>query len=165
LITRLFDDGTWARLLLVKERQPVEEHRLYQAGPPQHELGVELGETIQLLGYDLDCDQQAAFCTVDLYWQALKRMDKSYTAFAQLIGQDGMVRSQVDSVPHGGGYPTFWWLPGEIVIDSFSIPLPGDIEQDATFRLIAGLYNASTGVRLPATGSGADYVELGSVPR
>jgi uncharacterized membrane protein len=163
LVTRLFDDGTWARLLQVQDGQPVEERRLYNVDPPQHELGADLGGMIRLLGYDLDCDERPATCTLDLYWQAVGTIDRSYTVFAQLIGQQGIVRSQVDSVPQGGGYPSFWWLPGEIVIDSLSIPMPEDASPDATYHLITGLYDAGTGARLSVTGSGADYVDLGTV--
>jgi len=33
----------------------------------------------------------------------------------QLLDPAGVVSAQVDSVPQGGGYPTNWWLPDEIV--------------------------------------------------
>ena len=163
LVIRLFDEDTWARLLQVADGQPVEERRVYDVDPPQHPLDADLDGRIHLQGYDLDCSERTAACTLDLYWQAVERLDDSYTVFAQLIGPGGIVRSQVDSLPQGGGYPTFWWLPGEVVVDTLSIPLPRDAAEDPTYRLIVGLYDSDTGARVPVLGTGADFVELGPI--
>lgn len=95
---------------------------------------------------------------VTLYWQAVERMDTGYTVFVQLLDEQGRVRAQVDSAPRGGGYPTFWWLPGEIVADAVSVEIPADL--DGAYRIIAGLYDPATGGRLRVAGSGADFVEL-----
>jgi hypothetical protein len=94
-------------------------------------------------------------------------MDTNYTVFVQILDPTGQVRAQVDSVPQGGGYPTIWWLPGEVITDPLTLELPPDIPQDTAYRLIVGLYDPVTGERLTilgsATGSvetGADFVEL-----
>jgi hypothetical protein len=69
----------------------------------------------------------------------------------------------VDSVPQEGGYPTIWWLPGEVVADRLTLDLPVDAPQGAEYRLIVGLYDPATGERLPVADTGADFVELQSV--
>jgi uncharacterized membrane protein len=165
LVTRLFDDDTWARLIHIEDGEPVEEARLFTAPSPQHSLDADFAGQIRLLGYDLDCDRRQATCDLVLYWQAQTPIDASYSVFAQLLGPAGNVRAQVDAVPQGGGYPTPWWLPGEVVVDALTLTLPPDAPRDATFRLIAGLYEPATGDRLVLTNTGADFVELTSIPR
>jgi hypothetical protein len=70
----------------------------------------------------------------------------------------------VDSVPQGGGYPTIWWLPGEVVADTLTLELPPDAPRDLVYRLIVGLYDPDTGDRLPVSGTGADFIELLPIP-
>jgi hypothetical protein len=171
LVVRLFDGGTWARLLHVTDGQPVEERRLFDAPPLQHPLHANFADKIRLLGYELDDNSQPAILRqrsgqahiLTLYWQAQQRLDTSYTVFAQLLGPAGGVRAQVDSVPQSGGYPTIWWLPGEIVADTLTLELPPDAPRDRTYRLIVGLYDATNGVRLPVSGTDTDFVELTSL--
>jgi uncharacterized membrane protein len=165
LVVRLFDGDTWARLIRVEEGEPVEEVRTFDAPSPQHALDADFAGQIRLLGYDLE---QATRDTghesqLTLYWQAQAPIDTSYTVFAQLLGPAGDIRAQLDSVPQGGGYPTTWWLPGEVVADSLTLELPPDTPRDASYRLIVGLYDPVTGARLVVAGTGADFVELTSV--
>jgi uncharacterized membrane protein len=162
-VIRLFDGDTWARLLQVQDGTPVEEMRVFAVPTPDHPLDADFGGQVRLLGYDLACDRDGASCELQLSWQAQTRMDVSYTVTAQLLGPAGRVRAQVDSVPQGGGYPTLWWLPGEVVADRLTLDLAADAPQDAEYRLIVGLYDPATGERLPVVGTGADFVELQSV--
>jgi uncharacterized membrane protein len=163
LVIRLFDGDTWARLLQVVDGEPVEEMRVFAVPTPEHPLDANFDGQIRLLGYDLACDKGQASCDLQLTWQAQTRMDVSYTVTAQLLGSAGGVRAQVDAVPQGGGYPTVWWLPGEVVVDRLMLDLPADAPQDAEYRLIVALYDPATGERLPVVGTGADFVELQSV--
>jgi hypothetical protein len=165
LVVRLFDGNTWARLIHVEDGQPVEEARTFEPPSPQHALDADLGGQIRLLGYDLvqGMGKTAHESRLTLYWQAQAPIDTSYTVFAQFLGPAGEVRAQVDAVPRGGGYPTTWWLPGEVVADSLTLALPPDAPRDASYRLIVGLYDPATGARLQVAGTGADFVELTSV--
>jgi hypothetical protein len=163
LIARLFDNNTWVRLLHVSDFEPVEEVRVFDHPTLQYRREVDFGGQLRLLGYDLDCDNHQASCHLGLTWQAQARMDASYTIFAQLLDHQGQVYAQVDAVPQGGGYPTVWWLPGEVVTTSFTLQLPASAPHSAAYRLIAGLYDPATGARLLVAGTGADYVELKQV--
>jgi uncharacterized membrane protein len=161
LVVRLFDDNTWARLLQVKDFKVVMEPRILATPSPQNSLDVDFGK-IRLLGYDLKREERGARDAVllTLYWQAQERMDTSYIVFAQLLDPAGRVRSQSDSVPQSGGYPTFWWLPGEVVVDAIRLELPPEEVRAPSYRLIVGLYDPVSNIRLPVTGQGRDYVEL-----
>ncbi len=162
LVVRLFDGDTWARLLHVEGGKRVEEWRTFTPPSPQHPLDADFGGQIHLLGYDLACT--ATTCDLRLYWQAQKRLETSYTVFVHLLGPAGNLRAQADSVPRGGGYPTVWWLPGEVVADSLTLQLPPDTPGDLPDRLIVGLYDPVSGERLPVIGTGADAVELTRLP-
>ena len=82
-----------------------------------------------------------------LYWQAMTRMEDSYTVFIHLLNKDGMMGGQWDSLPGKGLLPTSSWLAGEVVADEYEVPIkvgapPGE------YVIEVGMYNASTGERL-----------------
>ncbi len=156
-VVRLFDGDTWARLIGVQDGQPVTEQRVYDLPSPQNPLDADFGP-IRLLGFDLSRQRTATDLT--LYWQADERVETSYTVFVQLLDGQGRVQAQADAVPRGGSYPTFWWLPGEVVADPLSLELPADLQRGESYRLIAGLYDPASGDRLPVAETGLDYVEL-----
>jgi uncharacterized membrane protein len=160
-VVRLFDGDTWARLLGLKFGRPVEEPRVFALPSPDQPLQVDFGDRVRLLGVDMQHDPGGAPGTLRLtfHWQALARMETSYAVFAQILGPAGAVRAQADEVPRGGSYPTTWWLPGEVVSHDVSLALPAGFEGGG-FRLIAGLYDPVTGMRLTVGGTGSDFVEL-----
>jgi uncharacterized membrane protein len=162
LTVRLFDGDSWARLLQVQDGKPVAERRVFAAPAAQFPVGADLGGQVRLVSYNLEriADTEVR---VTLFWQAQRRLDTSFTVFAQLIGPEGAIRAQADSVPQGGGYPTIWWMPGEVVADPITLSLPPGAPRGVTYRLIVGLYDPRTGARLPLVGSGVDFVELTAV--
>lgn len=154
-VVRLFDGDTWARLLHVRNHEPQPELRTFARPTPRHPLDADFGGQVRLLGYDYD--PQPTACNLTLYWQAQTRMTVSYTVFVQLLDAAGQVRAQVDSIPQGGGYPTIWWLPGEVVADPITLDLPPGSSAD---HLIVGLYDPLTGQRLIVRETGQSFVPL-----
>ena len=59
--------------------------------------------------------------------------------------------AQGDGVPANGIYPTWAWMPSEIVEDEHLIPLDSDVPP-GEYRLAIGLYEPDTLRRLGATG-------------
>jgi hypothetical protein len=96
---------------------------------------------------------------VTFHWQTLHPTDRPYTVFLQLLNQQGGVVSSWDSQPLNGLYPTNLWSPGEIIADTFSLPLPEAGLPSGSYRLITGFYDVSTGQRLTVAGAG-DFAEL-----
>ena len=128
-----------------------ETKRLFEPPSPQYPLPEgSLGGLVSLVGYDLTADSvrpSDSFILV-LYWQALGPIDKSYTVFAHLLDSENWVRAQKDSLPLGGARPTTGWVPGEFIIDEYGLVVeaaapPGE------YLLEVGMYDASTGERLP----------------
>jgi len=139
--------------------------------PPRlaHPLRADLGGRVRFLGYDLACQaRRAVEChpggelLLTLYWQALTRMDTSFTVFVHLLDAEGRTRAQRDGLPVNGDWPTTRWLEGEIVADNIRVPLSTDIPP-GVYTLAIGLYDLASGGRLTLDTTGEDRVILGKV--
>jgi hypothetical protein len=82
-----------------------------------------------------------------LYWQSTAPLLTDTTIFIHLRAPDGFIRSQADGPPVSGHYPTTTWQPGEIIQDIHLLPTDDLTQID---HLAIGLYETSTGERLPA---------------
>ena len=127
--------------------------RAHQTQPPpsiRYPLSARLGESVQLLGYDLAEQEVTAGGAIHLtlYWQALSEMDTSYTVFNHLIDGENRIWGQKDGIPGGGTVPTSSWISGEYVVDQYEIGVqehapPGE------YAIETGMYDLSTMLRLP----------------
>jgi len=116
----------------------------------QHTLLANLGDQVELLGYDLDLAEAAPgeMLHLGLYWRALTRMETSYMVFVHLLDEANQIRGQQDNPPVRGSYPTTMWLSGEVVTDEYALVVDGDAAPGEHVIEI-GLYVAETGRRLP----------------
>ena len=116
---------------------------------------AQFGDSIKLLGYDLDKASVRSGETVrlTLYWQALKKTSQSYTVFAHALDASGVLRGQKDALPRNGELPTDRWLPGEVVADSYEIVIAPDAPP-GTYQFEVGMYSAETGKRVSVTDAG-----------
>lgn len=150
---------TMERLDSYKSGQPVEQvflqpikivpWRTRQYEIP-YQVSFNLGDEIELIGYDLDTSQAQPGGTVylTLYWQARREVHRDYTVFTHLIDSEDEIWAQMDNPPRGGNYPTSFWDPGEVISDRYEIPLPSDTPL-GEYLIEVGLYLPSTGERLP----------------
>jgi len=130
----------------------------YRAQPsPANPLGVNLGDSITMLGYDLAAATggPGESMRLTLYWQALEEMRHDYTVFVHLVGQDGGIVSQDDGQPDGGFYPTSYWDKGEVVRDEHVLTVPPKLGV-GEYELRVGMYALEDMHRLPVEGCGAD---------
>jgi uncharacterized membrane protein len=135
----------------------VVQGRAHQTEPPpsiEHPVSARLGESIQLLGYDLDQQEVAAGDTLrlTLYWQALSEMDTSLTVFNHLIDGENRIWGQRDGIPGGGTLPTSSWISGEYVVDEYEIPVQPDAPP-GEYLIETGMYDLTTMLRLPIVDS------------
>ncbi len=119
----------------------------------QNASGHEFAGTMRLLGWTALPDGDAL--QVTLTWQALAAMETDYTAYVHLLDESGALLAQSDRPP--AGYPTGDWVPGEIVADTFTVPLPPGTELART-ALASGFYDPAT---LEALGEAAVLAEAG----
>lgn len=125
---------------------------------PESDVQTEatFGGEIQLVGYDLVETETPNQFTLNLVWQALEQPSADYTVFVHLLQADGTCNPcvwQQDVMPQQNQYPTSRWLPGEFVVDSYTIVLPEDTAVN-DYPLEIGLYLAETGQRLQVTEQG-----------
>jgi hypothetical protein len=122
---------------------------------PQHsQQTYYLGDSIELVGYNLEVvgseGDQVRPETIDvtLYWRALAPIE-NYTVFVHLLDDTGQLRSQHDSPPMDGRYPTQNWLVDQVIEDHVKLALTPGLPP-GEYRLVAGMYAPETGQRLTA---------------
>jgi hypothetical protein len=156
LLANLLDEANG----LPVEREGVNLTRLSVVAPQrdfimpaeiQHPLRANLVDKVAFLGYDLDKATVRPGDTLHLtlYWQALAKMETSYTVFAHLLDVQNRIWGQKDNFPVEGTYPTTNWLSGEVVIDEYGIVV--DAEAPAgEYQIEVGMYDPKSMSRLPA---------------
>ena len=132
-----------------------------------HPLEVNLGNQVELIGYDIEEGEVEVGGRVQLtlYWRALAQIDRDYTVFTHLIDEEGRIWGQEDNEPLGGSYPTSFWDAGEVMKDEYELIVkegtpPGE------YLLEVGMYLLSTGERLRVLEGGkvvGDRILLGVV--
>jgi hypothetical protein len=138
------------------------QERAHTFTPPaiRHPVTATLGSQVELLGYDLPCADRP--CTLrpgqelplTLIWRAQGPTDRRYKVFTHLVGPQGKLWGQRDDEPALGTAPTTTWVAGEVISDTYRIPL--DPQAPAgTYRLLVGMYHEASGQRLPAVLNGS----------
>ena len=97
-------------------------------GPPQ------AGDTLQL----------------EVVWQPLRSFAEDMKVFVHLVDRNDNVLVQFDGQPQQGIYPTSQWIPGELIMDSYPLPLPAELPS-GPYRAFIGLYDEATFARLPVS--------------
>jgi hypothetical protein len=117
---------------------------------------AEFADQIALRGYDARATDRAV--EVDLLWQALAQPPHAYTVFAHVIDANGQPVGQQDNMPVHDQLPTSCWVPGEFVVDPYSIPIAAGAQNP--FKIVVGLYRGDTGTRLLRGDAPGDSVTL-----
>jgi hypothetical protein len=116
--------------------------RQFEPPPLDRRPGLRFGDAlISLAGYEVTPARTADEISVTLAWRALRAPDRDYTVFVHVIGEDGAIFSQIDAQP---ARPTGRWIEGEVVTDSYRLPIP-----PGEYRIAVGLYLQENGLRLP----------------
>ncbi len=164
LAPRLPADGSLLELARIEQtwQIPYGSPSPRQFKIPSSTIPVTANFNNQISLYGLKHDWQTAKSksqfSVTLIWQALTD-PPDLIRFIQLVGPDGRVYSQNDAAPDNGHYPTRFWQPGEVVVETVTLPLPTD-RPEGPYTLHIGLYPPATGQRVPLL-SGGDHVEVG----
>jgi len=125
------------------------EQREFAVPPMQYALGLNLGNQIELMGYDLESNtvQPGGVVSCTLYWRALQEIELDYTVFTHLVAADGQVWGRWDSRPQGGAMPTTRWVPGQVIADPRRVPVDPNAPIVQVQPLV-GLYDSLTMQRL-----------------
>jgi hypothetical protein len=114
----------------------------------QHQDFAPLEQNVALLGFDLrrTTARPGDTVPVTLYWKALAPMTVNLRVFIHLIGPDGQLWGQSDKW-NPADCPTARWPLDHYVRDEHDIQLRPDAPP-GQYRVIAGLWNGETGVRM-----------------
>jgi hypothetical protein len=112
-------------------------------------LPYSLGDQVELVGYRLtrELARPGETFELTLFWRGLRPMTHSYTVFTHLVGPDGQIHGQQDSLPAGGLLPTTAWRPGVIIPDEYTLPVAPEAPP-GNYELEVGMYELDTGQRL-----------------
>ncbi len=128
--------------------------------------GARFGELATLLGFDLLPPDDAGALTVILYWRAEGPSAQPLSVSAQLLDAGGVLRAQRDQQPGDGAFPTTGWGAGEVLADTYRIPLPAG-GGTAAYTLIVKIYDPASGQTLPVTlpdgAAAGEFLRLGEV--
>ncbi len=112
-------------------------------------------DQIELLAYRLT-DNRAKpgnYFRLTLYWRARTEVSGDYSVFVHLVDEQGQVYAQGDGPPESGIYPTWSWVPGEVVEDEHLVAMESDVPP-GSYSLAIGLYELDDLSRLGVTDAG-----------
>jgi len=113
-----------------------------------------LGDHVILSGLRVEPETElpaGGSLTVTLFWKSDGRITGDYHVFVHLLGPDGQLVTQHDSVPANGSRPTWSWLADEVVVDEHTLEVPASLAP-GPYTLSAGMYDIADLQRLPAVG-------------
>ncbi len=100
---------------------------------------------------------------VRLVWLVAAQPTKELTVTAQLLDPNNNLVGQHDQLPFGTTLPTDRWIPGTVIAEPLSIPIPPNVTT-GQFRLLIAMYDASgppyprTAIRLPNGTTDSQYL-------
>jgi 4-amino-4-deoxy-L-arabinose transferase-like glycosyltransferase len=147
VLWRSYTQRTGETVYLVYALEPAP--RLFQPPAMSHALDARLGDGLTLLGYDLPnaVIQADGIVRLTLYWQTQVRQTWDLKVFVHLLDEAGTIRAQQDGWPVYWAYPTSAWEAGEVVPDR--VRLQVGKASPGVYRLAVGMYDETTGKRLP----------------
>jgi hypothetical protein len=116
------------------------------AAPAGAEAPVQLGESVQYLGYEIltpDVDPGGRLLLATL-WQVTRPLDGAIL-FSHIVGPEGMPLAQADRLDAPGDH----WVVGDVFIQLHEIDLPASLAA-GDYPLAIGAYTGNDMVRLPA---------------
>jgi len=132
--------------------------------------GTELtfGDAARLLGIALDRPSVSPGdeLAVRACWEATAPMDQDYTLFLHLVGREDARVAERYTYPGLGRFPTSLWPVGEAFCDLYRVRVEEWAPVPELYDLVIGLYDATTGERLPARhpdGTAAEFPVLTQV--
>jgi hypothetical protein len=153
-------NGTIAESYEIGEEMFVRQPRIAGA---VRVLGVQLGSSIQLVGYRLEPTRYVPGESLQLvlYWETLDELSEDYTVFVHVVDGLGNIVAQWDSKPRQNQLPTTDWAVGEIIDDLHTVPTPPDLPA-GEYRIVVGMYDWQSGTRVPAFGRSGEAFPNGA---
>jgi hypothetical protein len=110
------------------------------------------GQSVQLAGLETApaaTVQPGKPIELPLVWQVVEPAERPLVRFVHLLGANGELVAQVDSIPCSGTCPSNTWVAGEVVRDTVALTVPEDAAV-GKYTLATGWYDGETLQRLEA---------------
>ena len=101
-------------------------HHNFTEIPMRADMEVRFGDSLELVSGDWK--QVDGKLIVRLQWKALKEMKWDWTGFVHGLDASGKMVSQDDKQLGANGHPTSWWVPGEVVVETYTLDHPEKIK-------------------------------------
>lgn len=102
---------------------------------------------------------------ITLYWRVTQTPPQTWHTFLQVFNAAGERIKQADDHRPGGVYlPSPQWRPSDVIVDSFTLPLPEELPPGG-YTVVAGFYNPDTGARMADPLPVATLISPSSRPR
>ncbi len=110
-------------------------------------VNARVGQAI-LVGYRLEASQvkRGGSLRLALHWRPVQQIQQDLHVFVHVTAPDGFVVAQQDGVPAGGTWSTRDWIPGESIVDTYTVSVDA---APGTYSLVAGMYDPTTLARVP----------------
>jgi hypothetical protein len=119
---------------------------------------ADFNRQVRLIGYHIEEPlSPGRELELTLFWLVEAPIEVDFTVFVQLVDGKNNIVAQRDTKPQDGFYGTPYWQPGELVIDSHTVPLPDDLPP-GRYNLLFGFYEADTGHRLQILDEAGEFV-------
>ena len=88
-------------------------------------VDVTHGDTLRMLAYELPKESvhPGEYLPVTVYWQAVAHSDRDLSVFVHLLGRNRDLAGQIGTYPGVGAYPTSLLRPGDVVRDTYQVPV------------------------------------------
>jgi hypothetical protein len=98
-------------------------------------------DALRLIGYQVGESpiHPGEWLPVTLYWQAIKPVDKNYSAFVHLLTAQGKI-GESNTYPDGGNWPTSLLEPGKVLADTHHVFVSPQADPPAVIRLALGIF-------------------------
>jgi len=128
------------------------------------DLSISYGDELFLLGYELPQENVRAgeSLRLRLYWLARRAMDTDYSVYVHVTGRRGQCIGGIDTYPGDGNLPTRSWLPGDVVVDEYVVPISADASGPTAGIIRVGAYDAADQEPLPALDARLRPIEGGA---
>lgn len=116
-------------------------------------FGATYGPSIRLLAHEIGAESvlPGSEFPVTLYWECLQPMEKDYSLYIHVFGAGGQPLGQRDSYPGGGMYPTSQWRSGDIIADTYLVPVGANVSRPVAAQVEVGVYDLQSMTPLQVT--------------
>lgn len=139
-----------SRDLTRSERERLDPYVTEEDTEPQHELGVEFEDKVELVGYDLSTEtwRPGQQLTVTWHWKVKRSLEEGWKLFTHVTDASGAnrVNADMEGVVRELYQPGAW-KAGETIKDEQTITLPAEWS-DSRASIYVGLWNGPHRLRI-----------------